>query len=197
VWSKPSSCFCCAYKAVLKPVSCSAGPVCEQSLDVSHSCLHYNSLLGKCMPHISCCADHIAQTTVAVLCCHSRYGKTLTFVGHQTDTQYMMRRPGTHTSCVTGSSIYCRPTAAITRGAGVFRLQPPCDKMLLGSLTGTLPSCCCSASAVSHHCQMLPERIWGRIPACAHLPMGLAVESLAWQMQMSCLQVLVMFAGAD
>lgn len=66
-----------------------------------------------------------------------------------------MRRPGTHTSCVIGSCICCRPTAAITRAAGVFRLQPPCGKMLLGSLTGTLPSCCCSASYVSHCCNLL------------------------------------------
>ena len=98
------------------------------------------------MPHISCCDEHTAQMTEAVPCCHSRHGKTLTLDGHQTATQYMMRRLGTHTSCVTGSSICYRSTAAITKVAGVFRLQPPCDKMLSGSLTGTPPLCCCSAS---------------------------------------------------
>ena len=48
----PSSCLCCAHNAVLKCVSCIAGPVCDQPLDAPHSCLQYISLLGKSMPHI-------------------------------------------------------------------------------------------------------------------------------------------------
>lgn len=74
-------------------------------------------------------------------------------------------------------------------------VEPPSVRMRRGipacAHVGWNP-CLCACDVES-----LSVRMCGRVPACAYLSMGLAIKSTAWQTQLSCLQVLILFANAD